>query len=314
MINILNTKKLLSTVIIVIIASASLISAFYFFEHENDEIIDTNGNNTTNVTVNDTNVSVESILNASQEIKEFKENNRTLPSYVMVDDENCTMEQFLYLISKAVVNIKMDNDSYIEVLSNINRTNFTGNSTGDNWDGELNKTSYLLNATNIVAGVEENREVPNFLITNFGNISFNSTVYGFATIGDFIKNGGTLPESINFNGTEGGKKYRWDYITELANWLYENHEYNVTGDCYTFSEIVSEKLAEQGYQCGIIQGTTELGNHRAVMVIVNGERQWFETCRCVKGGWGINPDKWNEPYSTWKPEFLYKGFNGFTYP
>jgi hypothetical protein len=320
-INILNTKKLLSIVIIILISSISLITAVYFFEHENNVVIDTNVNNTTNVTVNDTNVSVESILNASQEVKEFKENNKILPSHVMVDDENCTMEQFLYLISKAIVNIKMDNNSSIEVLSDINQTSIEvlsdvnqTNSIGDNWDGELNKTSYLLNATNIVAGVEESREVPNFLMTNLGNISFNSTVYGFATIGDFIKNNGTFPESISFNGTEGGKKYRWDYVTELANWLYENHEYNVTGDCYTFSDIVAKKLAEQGYQCGIIQGTTELGNHRVVMVIVNGERQWFETCRCVKGGWGINPDKWNEQYSSWKPEFLYKGFNGFTYP
>ncbi|MDR2545759.1 MAG: hypothetical protein LBD03_09575 [Methanobrevibacter sp.] len=228
----------------------------------------------------------------------------------MINNSNCSMEQFLYLISKAIVNIETDNNSSIEILNYIKPSN----STGDNWEGEVNRTSYILNAINIVKDVEEYKEVPNYLTSNIGNISFNSTVYGFATIGDTVKTNGTLPESISFNVTEGGKKYRWDYITDLANWLYENHEYNVTGDCYTFSDIIAKKLAEQGYQCGIIQGTTELGNHRAVMVIVNGERQWFETCRCVKGGWGINPDKWNEPYSTWKPERLYKSFNGFTYP
>ncbi|MDR3292090.1 MAG: hypothetical protein LBT10_08095 [Methanobrevibacter sp.] len=301
-------KKILSLVTIFVV-SISLINACYFIDHEkHTNLIDMN--NTTNITINNTNVSIENILDASQGVKKFKEENETLPAYVMVDDENCSMEQFLYLISKAIINTKLDNNSSIEVLNDIKPSN----STGDNWDGEINKITYILNATKIVVDVEENREVPDFLMTEFGNVSFNSTVYGFAVIGDFIKNNGTFPETISFNATEDGKKYRWNYITDLANWLYENHEYNVTGDCYIFSDIIAKKLAEQGYQCGIIQGTTELGNHRAVMVIVNGERQWFETCRCVKSGWGINPNKWNEPYITWKPESLYKSFNGFTYP
>jgi hypothetical protein len=305
--NILSRKKLLLCLGVVLIVSISLINAFHLID-KHEVVMDTNSTNDTSV--NNTNVSIENILNASQEVKRFKEENEILPSYVMVADENCTMEQFLYLISKAIVNIEMDNNSSIKILDNIKPCN----STGDNWDGELNKTSYLSNVTNIVADAEEDGKVPNFLVTNLGNISFNSAAYGFATVGDFIKKNGTFPDSISFNGTEDGKRYKWDYITELANWLYENHEYNVTGDCYTFSDIVAEKLAEEGYQCGIIQGTTELGNHRAVMVIVNGERQWFETCRCVKGGWGVNPNNWNESYDSWKPESLYKGFNGFTYP
>ncbi|GAA5819204.1 MAG: conserved hypothetical protein partial [Methanobrevibacter sp. CfCl-M3] len=303
---ILKNKKIL-ILIIVFTVSISVINAFYFVD--NYEKPNTDTNNITNITITP-NVSIEDILSASQEIKKFKDENKTLPKYVIINNSNCSMEQFLYLISKAIVNIETDNNSSIEILNYIKPSN----STGDNWEGEINRTSYILNATNIIKNVEEYNEVPNYLTSNIGNISFNSTVYGFATIGDTVKTNGTLPESISFNVTEGGEKYRWDYITDLANWLYENHEYNVTGDCYTFSDIIAKKLAEQGYQCGIIQGTTELGNHRAVMVIVNGERQWFETCRCVKGGWGINPDKWNEPYSTWKPERLYKSFNGFTYP
>jgi hypothetical protein len=95
----------------------------------------------------------------------------------------------------------------------------------------------------------------------------------------------------------------WSLVNSLKSQL-SGMTYGVDGDCYSFSQIVYNALESAGYQCGIYQGHSELGNHRVPYVILDGTFYWLETCRAVQGGWGSGTD-WTVPYSTWVPEYIY---------
>lgn len=51
------------------------------------------------------NISINAILSAAKVLKAHIQANNALPDYVILNDEQYTLSQFLYLMSKAIVNI-----------------------------------------------------------------------------------------------------------------------------------------------------------------------------------------------------------------
>jgi hypothetical protein len=332
----ISRRKKILIIWLVCIISISLISASYFTGNKiHDQTVSNNTTNGTDNVSNDLKIDVNKILIACGQVKQFKDENGSLPAQVLIDNENYTISQFLYLISNVIVNgnnsSNITNDSPIS-FSNDFKPSFSesNNSTkNNNIIGKLNKTMYVNNALTIVDFMKSTNKTPNYLETYLGNLSMNVTTYKFAEIGSVIEdNNGTLPEFIKFNSTVANPMTHGQFIgdinnvidpesptftpiTQIARDLYAWGFYGKNGDCYSFSNWVAEKLADAGYSCAIYQGSTELGNHRCVKLSVNGANYWFETCRCVQNGWGVNPYNWAIAYNTWNPQGIIKSFKGF---
>lgn len=313
--------------------SISFISASYLMDSNFNN--DVNSLNTSDEKIGNEayiNVNVIDVISASKQFKQYEDENGQLPDKIEIAGKNYTVEQFLYLLSKVIVNADCGNNSTsISVLKYIE----PAYSKEDNSAGELDKKAYTNASTSIIKFIDLRNQAPNFLMSEkLGNISFNATVDGFVRIVNYMSdNNNTLPESVSFDATSTAvsnvtllssdiSKHNsssssininptinsysgngWSYVNSIKSQL-SGMTYGADGDCYSFSQYVYDHLSAAGYKCGIYQGHTEMGNHRVPYVYIDGTFYWLETCRVVQSGWGSDID-WTTPYNTWNPECVY---------
>ena len=137
-----------------------------------------------------------SILNAATNVKKFVERNGKLPNYVTIANQKVSMSDFLYLLSKSILNVNGKNNSDISWRYVKDPSAPSGNTI----NGNLNKKDYLFLAQNIVKYIEKHGQAPNYGSTSLGKVQFQSMIYGFVKILDFTKNNnGVLPNYLKVN-------------------------------------------------------------------------------------------------------------------
>lgn len=84
------------------------------------------------------------------------------------------------------------------------------------------------------------------------------------------------------------------------------------GDCWGCADYAARRLSENGYNCAIVEGMSDIGvsNHRALFVYMNEDNQLhkFESQRANQRGEGLDYDWWaaNAPLTVIE---AYNGFN-----
>jgi hypothetical protein len=136
-----------------------------------------------------------SILTAATNVKNFVEKNGRLPNYVTVANQKVSMSDFLYLLSKSIVNVNKKLNSGV-LWENVKDPS---KPSGNTIKGNLNKNRYLSLAQNVVNFIEKNGQAPNFGSTALGKVQYQTMVYGFARILDFTRKNGVLPNYVTLN-------------------------------------------------------------------------------------------------------------------
>ncbi|MDR2831221.1 MAG: hypothetical protein LBB45_09385 [Methanobrevibacter sp.] len=195
---------------IVCMLSISLISASYLMNDDYNN--DVNSLNTSDekivneVPATEENVNVTDVISASKQFKQYEDENGQLPDKIEIAGKNYTVEQFLYLLSKVIVNKNSCNNSTsIPVLKYIG----PAYSKGNNSAGELNIKEYTNASALIIEFIDVKSYAPNFLMNEkLGNISFNATVDGFVRIVNSMSdNNNNLIESVSFDATSAVESY-----------------------------------------------------------------------------------------------------------
>ncbi|KZX14929.1 pseudomurein-binding repeat protein [Methanobrevibacter cuticularis] len=141
------------------------------------------------------------VLEASTRVKNYVEKNGVMPNTVSIGGNSYKINDFLYLMSKAIVNKNEGKTSSIPLLT----TKSPANPSGNNKLGTIQKTEYLSLAKSLVLYYETNKQAPNYLSTSLGNLQYQSTVYIFSKIASYIYTNKVMPNNVNVNVTSSSK-------------------------------------------------------------------------------------------------------------
>ncbi|HML04673.1 MAG TPA: pseudomurein-binding repeat-containing protein [Methanobacterium sp.] len=153
----------------------------------------TNSSNSQDSTQNSTSgystISIAEIEDAANRVKTYIETNHRLPNYVTISSKQIQMPEFLNLLINALLNINNGNNNSV-----IDKTFQSSSSSSENvTSGNIYKDEYINLAKSIKAYMDSNNGTPNYVSSSLGNIGYESLVYMYSRIDNYIGQNGTLP-------------------------------------------------------------------------------------------------------------------------
>jgi hypothetical protein len=135
-------------------------------------------------------VTLKQVIAASQTVKDYIEDKEKLPSSVKVGSITVSTAQYLYLASKAIVELNSNKNSDI-VLKKV--TNPSKPGSAENL-GNLN--DYVSVAKSVISTVDSTAKMPNSVSSSVGNIGYKGLVYAFARVVAFYDDEGAMPSYV----------------------------------------------------------------------------------------------------------------------
>ena len=140
-----------------------------------------------------TTLTLKQIASASYSIKAFTDKYNRLPNYVTIGSDKYSMSKFLYLASKATIQISNGSTSSITSIN----VNSASGSTGTYTSGNITKSEFVTMANKIVSFINSYGRAPNYVTCSLGKISYNSVIYMFAKIMNFYNSYARLPNYVS---------------------------------------------------------------------------------------------------------------------
>ncbi len=161
-------------------------------------------------------VTIKQLISASATVKNYIEANYKLPSTVKVGSFTFSTATYLYLLSKAIINIKSNSKADIPVKD-------IGNPTSPKAAANLgNLYDYLTSAKKIVKYSDSKGVAPNSVSSNLGSIGYKGIVYALARALAFYGDEGVMPAYTavkTLSPSSGGSANSKNTITNLAKYL-----------------------------------------------------------------------------------------------
>ena len=135
-------------------------------------------------------VTLNQVISASKTVKSYVEKNKKLPSSVTIGKIKYTTAEYLYLASKAIVNLKSNVKSDIAIKSVKNPSK-----PGVAEDME-NLNDYLSVAKNVIKTADSKGQMPNSVSSSVGSIGYKGLVYAFARVVAFYGTEDVMPNYV----------------------------------------------------------------------------------------------------------------------
>ncbi|MFM5882623.1 Ig-like domain repeat protein [Methanobrevibacter gottschalkii] len=142
-------------------------------------------------------VTIKQIIAASGNVQKYIQKNHRLPSTVNIGGVTYSTNQYLYLVSKAIVNLKSNVKSAIYVK------NVDGPSNPSSTYAAGNLYDYLSVANSVVKNSDSKGSVPNTVSSKVGTIGYKSLVYAFARVVAFYGDDDRLPSFVEIKSLSG---------------------------------------------------------------------------------------------------------------
>ena len=138
-------------------------------------------------------VSIGSIVDGAAYIADYYAEYNEFPDYVVVNEGKYTIQQFLYLMTRATVQIDASNFKPVTLVD----ISGPENPTGDAVDGDLTKTQYLDVANRVANFISNNNLIPNYASSDLGRIAYATLVDSFSRVLNYYAEHGALPASVH---------------------------------------------------------------------------------------------------------------------
>lgn len=142
-------------------------------------------------------MTIKQIIAASGNVQKYIQKNHRLPSTVNIGGVTYSTNQYLYLVSKAIVNLKSNVKSAIYVK------NVDGSSNPSSTYTAGNLYDYLSVANSVVKNSDSKGSVPNTVSSKVGTIGYKSLVYAFARVVAFYGDDDRLPSFVEIKSLSG---------------------------------------------------------------------------------------------------------------
>jgi len=144
-------------------------------------------------------VSQNSIIAASKKVKAYADTYKKLPNYVTINKYNFSMPEFLYLMSKTIINKNSKIKYNIVVKYNVKNPS---KASGTWVRGNIYSYYYSIYANKIIKYINKYNKVPNYLVTAGGSkLQYQSNIYLFASALSKAKT--KLPYYVKFDKKSG---------------------------------------------------------------------------------------------------------------
>lgn len=163
-------------------------------------------------------ISLKQIISASKNVKNYIEKNKKLPSTVQIGNLKYSTAEYLYLASKAIVNLDSNKKSDIS-YKNVKNPSKPGNAADE---GNLN--DYYSVAKSLIKTADSKGKMPNSVSSDVGNIGYKGVVYAFARVVAFYGDNDVMPnyvaiKSLTSSSGSSSKLNSKNTISNLASYL-----------------------------------------------------------------------------------------------
>ncbi|WP_407377771.1 transglutaminase domain-containing protein [Methanobrevibacter sp.] len=135
-------------------------------------------------------VSLKAAISASNNVKKYIESNHKLPSSIKIGKYTFSTADYLYLASKAIVNLKANNKGDVPVKF-ISKPSSPGAAANK---GNLN--DYLSVAKSVIKTADSKGKMPNSVSSKVGTIGYKGLVYAFARVVAFYGDENIMPAYV----------------------------------------------------------------------------------------------------------------------
>ena len=135
-------------------------------------------------------VTLKQIISTSKTVKTYIEKNHKLPSTVEINGVSYSTAQYMYLASKAIVNLKSGSKANIAIKSVDNPSNPSSTYA----DGNLN--DYLAVAKSIISTADSKGKMPDSVNSKIGIIGYKPAVYAFARVVAYYGDNDVMPSYV----------------------------------------------------------------------------------------------------------------------
>ncbi|MBC7118702.1 MAG: hypothetical protein H5T38_07100, partial [Methanobacteriaceae archaeon] len=150
------------------------------------------------VTAENSSINTSEILSAAKRLKSFIENNKRLPNYVTVSDQDLGVAQFLELMLKVLIQINSGQTSPLIPRTVTEAPNPSGPATG-----QITKSEYIQVANKILNFITAYDRAPNHATTSIGSVSYPKIVYAMSKILTFYNENNRLPNYVTITELSG---------------------------------------------------------------------------------------------------------------
>ena len=162
--------------------------------------------------------SLKQIITASKSVKSYIEKNKKLPSTVKIGNLEFSTAEYLYLASKAIVNLDSNKKSDISYQKVKNPTK-PGSAANKG-----NLEDYYSVAKSLIKTADSNGRMPNSVDSDVGNIGYKGVVYAFARVVAFYGDNDMMPNYVTVKSLDGStgstsKLNSKNTISNLASYL-----------------------------------------------------------------------------------------------
>ena len=154
-------------------------------------------------------ISIQSIVDGASYVASYYAENLDYPDYVSVTEGKYTIPQFLYLMSKAIVQINSGDFNLVTLVDMEDPS-----SSSDAVDGDLSKDQYIDVFNRVANFIINNGVVPAYASSSLGNIPYVELVDSASRVLDYYDSNGNLPSSVHVSYNGGGQSSK--SISELS--------------------------------------------------------------------------------------------------
>ena len=165
-----------------------------------------------NVILNAGKVTMNSVLAASNNVKNYYNNHGVLPNTVNVGSTTFTIHEFYYLMSKATALLAKSDYSMIDPITGVKGP--SSKCTDTVYSAAVTYKTYVAIANEAVSYISKNRKVANYVNTVAGKIAYEDYVLILARALAYQYNNGELPNYVSFYSND-PSKVKYDEEGEL---------------------------------------------------------------------------------------------------
>lgn len=136
-------------------------------------------------------VTIAQLISASKTVKKYIEKNKKLPSSVKIGKLKYSTAEYLYLVSKAIKNLKSGSKSSIDIKS-VKAPSKAGKAANLG-----NLKNYLSVAKSVIKYADSKGKMPNSVSSKVGTIGYKGIVYAFSRVMTFYGSAKVLPSYVS---------------------------------------------------------------------------------------------------------------------
>ncbi|KZX14823.1 transglutaminase-like superfamily protein [Methanobrevibacter cuticularis] len=122
-------------------------------------------------------ISQNDVFKGSKSLYNYINKNEKLPEYVEISNRKYSMGQFMYLMSKTVINSQKNDLNNITIPYNIKSVK---NPTGSSINGEISSKDINSYSKAIINYMDNNNRPPNYIKSRLGNIQYETMIFAIS--------------------------------------------------------------------------------------------------------------------------------------